>query len=167
MSADGGVMGPLRLVAVVAMAENRVIGRGGQLPWHLPGDLKFFKKLTTGHAVIMGRKTYASIGRPLPDRRNIVISRSLGDAPEGCELIRDPAELTSDAIGLRGLAFVIGGAEIYAAVLPMLDEIIVSHVRGEYPGDTFFPPVEDGFTRAETLLATPEFEAVRYRAKAD
>jgi len=146
-----------RLIAVVAMASNRVIGRDGQLPWHLPEDLKFFKKLTSGGTVIMGRKTYESIGRPLPKRRNIVLSRSLQSAPEGCELARD-----LDDVDLDGDAFVIGGAQIYAALLPRIHEIILSYVFEPYQGDTVLPEFEDDFEQVETLLQTPDFEVRRY-----
>lgn len=148
---------PPRLIAVVAMASNRVIGRDGQLPWHLPGDLKFFKKLTSGGTIIMGRKTYESIGRPLPNRRNIVLSKSLESAPEGCELARD-----IDAIDIDGDAFVIGGAQIYAALLPRIDEIILSYIFEAHAGDTVLPEFEDDFEQVGVLLKTPEFEVRRY-----
>ncbi len=145
------------LIAVVAMASNRVIGRGGELPWHLSEDLKFFKRLTSGGTVAMGRKTYESIGRPLPNRRNVILSRSLGAPPKGCELARSIDDLPAgDGI------FVIGGAEIYAALLPRIDEIVLSYVFEPHEGDTFFPEFEDEFELAETLLETPEFEVRRY-----
>jgi len=149
---------PLRLIAVVAMASNRVIGKDGGLPWHLPEDLKFFKKLTSGGTIVMGRKTYQSIGRPLPKRRNIVLSRSLETAPEGCELAA-----SIDDIPLAGDVFIIGGAQIYAALLDRLDEIILTHVFEAYDGDTFLPEFEASFEQSEILMTTDEFEVRRYR----
>ena len=158
---EGGT-GP-RLIAVVAMASNRVIGRDGALPWHLPEDLKFFKRLTSGGTVVMGRKTYESIGRPLPKRRNIVLSRSLDAAPEGCELAADLGELD-----LSGEVFVIGGAQIYAALMDQLDEIVLTYVFEAHEGDTFLPAFESQFELHEILFETSEFEVRRYlRAPAD
>ena len=151
---------PLRLIAVVAMASNRVIGKDGGLPWHLPEDLKFFKQFTTGGTIVMGRKTYESIGRPLPNRRNIVLSRSLETAPEGCELAADLGDLD-----LSGDVFIIGGAQIYAALLDQLDEIIMTYVFDAYEGDTLLPEFEDGFEMREVLALTPEFEVRRYTRK--
>jgi dihydrofolate reductase len=158
MSGEDGA--PLRLIAVVAMASNRVIGKDGGLPWHLPEDLKFFKQLTTGGTIVMGRKTYESIGRPLPKRRNIVLSRSLKTAPEGCELAADLSDLE-----LNGDVFIIGGAQIYAALLDQIDEIIMTYVFDAYDGDTLLPEFEDGFEMKEVLALTPEFEVRRYTRK--
>ncbi|MCG8409458.1 MAG: dihydrofolate reductase [Phycisphaerales bacterium] len=132
----------MKAVIIVAMTGDRIIGRDGRLPWHLPEDLKFFKRTTTGHAIIMGRKTFDSIGRPLPNRRNVVVTRnrdfgemesldivhSLGEAFELC---RDRGE---------SKAFVIGGAQIYATALPLVHEMIITHVDGkDITGDTYFP----------------------------
>ena len=157
MSQGQGETEPLRLIAVVAMASNRVIGKDGGLPWHLPEDLKFFKKLTSGGTIVMGRKTYESIGRPLPKRRNIVLSRSLKIAPEGCELAAG-----IDDIPLRGDVFIIGGAQIYAALMDRLDEIVLTYVFEAYDGDTLLPDFEDAFKLNAVLLETPEFEVRRY-----
>lgn len=150
------------LHAVVAMAANRVIGREGRLPWHLPEDLRFFKTLTTGHPVVMGRKTYASIGRPLPRRRNIVLSREW-TPPEGSgvEVIRSAGELAS--LGLAGRVFVIGGAEIYRLLLPWCASVIVSKLRADYAGDAWMPEFEADFPHAEKLAAYAEFEVWEYR----
>ena len=156
--------------AIVAMAGNRVIGRDGDLPWRLPEDLKWFKKLTLGHPILMGRKTMESIGRPLPKRRNLVLSRSLDTAPEGFELLRDIAELDTlvdeSANGNTDAAvFVIGGAEIFRLLFPRCDEVYLSHVFEPHEGDTFLPPFEDDFALAEVLATYPEFELRRYRRK--
>lgn len=151
----------MKLIAVVAMASNRVIGRDGQLPWHLPEDLKFFKRLTSGGTIVMGRKTYDSIGRPLPKRRNIVLSRNLEEAPNGCELAS-----SIDDLDLSGDIFIIGGAQIYASLMDQLDEIILSYVFEPHEGDTHFPAFEDQFEPTEVLLSTDQFEVRRYTRKA-
>lgn len=147
-------------IAVVAMAPNRVIGRDGQLPWHLPGDLRFFRKSTMGQAILMGRNTWDSIGRPLPGRRNIVLSRTLEQAPAGVEVIRSPEEI--GALGITTTLCVIGGAEIYKLLLPQCDEILLSLVRENHEGDTWFPPFENDFTLSEILEQHEDFEARRY-----
>lgn len=122
---------------IVAMSENRAIGRGNGLPWHLPDDLKHFKRLTTGHAVIMGRKTYDSMGRPLPDRRNIVVTRRADFQAEGVQVAHD----INQAIALagEGEVFIIGGAEIYRAAMPYVARMYITLVHAEIEGDTFFP----------------------------
>lgn len=152
------------LKAIVAMASNRVIGRDGDLPWQLPEDLKWFKKLTLGHPIVMGRKTMESIGRPLPKRRNIVISRSLGEVPEGFELISSCDEIR-EVCGGAEVVFIIGGAQIYGEMLPECDEVILSYVHHPYEGDTFLPPFEEGFTLDEILYEDEDFEIRRYLAK--
>jgi dihydrofolate reductase len=123
---------------IVAIAANRVIGRGGQLPWHLPDDLKRFKQLTMGHPIIMGRKTYESIGKPLPGRRNIVVTASWS-APPHPEVIlaRSLDEATSQAGA--GVAFIIGGAALYAAAMPRVAVMHVTELHDAVEGDTFFP----------------------------
>ena len=128
------------LSLIVAMSENRVIGRGGQLPWHLSADLRRFKRLTVGHCLLMGRKTYESIGRLLPGRRTIVITRQADFVvPGGC-VARDLPE----AIGLAGSdsqAFVVGGSQIYQQALPMVDTLRVTRVHAQVEGDVLFPEV--------------------------
>jgi len=143
------------------MASNRVIGRGGGLPWHVPDDLKFFKSLTRGHAVVMGRKTFESIGRPLPQRRNIVLSRPPArDRPAwsapGVEIIHWPDDL--DQLGLAGRVFVIGGAEVYRLLLPRCTSVIVSRMQAVPDGDAFMPPFEGDFPRCERLALFETFE---------
>ena len=152
------------LKAVVAMASNRVIGRDGQLPWHLPEDLKLFKRLTLGHPILMGRKTYESIGRPLPKRRNIVLSKTWkATQNDDIEVVREIGEL--DALGLSGDVFLIGGAQIYAALLPCCDEVFLSYVYEAHDGDTRFPEFEDGFELAEVVEKFSAFELRRYVRK--
>ncbi|MBX3743199.1 MAG: dihydrofolate reductase [Akkermansiaceae bacterium] len=151
----------VQLTAVVAMTADRVIGKDGTLPWHLPEDLKFFKRTTSGYPIVMGRKTYESIGRPLPKRRNIVLTRDRGWSAEGVEVIHAPEDLHSLS-GLDGRVFIIGGAEIYRAFTPLLDDWLVSHVGGAYEGDTRLAPFEEEFPVSEIVEAFPEFVVRRW-----
>ena len=151
----------MQLSAIVAMTPDRVIGQGGDLPWHLPEDLKFFKRTTSGHPIVMGRKTYDSIGFPLPKRRNIVLTRDTSWGEEGVEVIHSPDEL-KQLDGIEGKVFVIGGSEIYAAFLPHLDELIVSHVKQAYEGDTRFPEFEDQFANSEVIEEFDDFVVKRW-----
>lgn len=136
---------------IVAIGPGRVIGRENQMPWHLPRDLRFFRRVTTGHAIIMGRRTFESLGkRPLPKRRNIVISRNPQYVAQGCEVVHSLEEgvtLTRDNQRL----FVIGGGQLYAAALPIADEIYLTEIFDEspnlnlfepFPGDIFFPELD-------------------------
>lgn len=124
---------------VAAVAENGVIGRAGGLPWHLPDDLRWFKQLTMGHVVVIGRRTYESVGRPLPGRRWIVLSRDPGFRPTGAETAPD----LGAALGRAGAGetFVAGGATVYQAALPLADRIYLTVVHADVAGDTRFPPV--------------------------
>lgn len=127
-----------RVSLIVAVGPGGVIGHDGELPWRLPADLAHFKRTTLGHPVIMGRKTFDSIGRPLPERRNIVLTRSPDRLPAGVEGAEDPEAalaLCADAAEV----FVIGGAEVYRLFLELADRIVLTEVEGTFPGDTFFP----------------------------
>ena len=146
--------------AIAAMSMNRVIGRGGELPWHLPEDFRWFKQTTTGGVVLMGRKTFASLGRPLPKRTNLVVSR--GAALPGVEMIPDLASFDPSVYAPREV-WVIGGAEIYQQLLPRCRELFLTVVQSEYNGDTYFPSFEPTFTYVETPFRTPDFEVRRYR----
>ncbi len=150
----------MKLKAIAAMASNRVIGKEGKLPWHLPEDFRWFKKLTMGHPIVMGRKTCESIGRPLPGRRNVVVSRQWTTAPEGFELIHS-IEALGD-LELEGDVFVIGGAVLYKELLPECEEFYLSYVFEEYQGDAIFPAFEDQFKLEEVMASYPEFELRRY-----
>lgn len=124
------------LALIVGVARNRGIGLGNQLPWHVPEDLKRFKALTMGHALIMGRKTHESIGRPLPGRRNIVISRAASFP--GCERassLDEALQLVAD----DALPFVIGGAQLYAEALPRVTHLFLTELDRDVEADTFFP----------------------------
>jgi len=132
------------LSLVVAAARNNVIGKGNALPWSLPADLKHFREVTSGHAVIMGRKTFESIGRPLPNRRNIVITRQPGYAPEGVEAAGslEAAVALAMADSPEREAFVIGGGEIFRQALPIADRIYLTRVEADVEGDAFFPDLD-------------------------
>lgn len=132
----------MKLSLIVAMSENRVIGRDGDLPWHLSADLKRFKRLTMNHHIIMGRKTYESIGRPLPGRTSIVLSRRdelhyadvrvVNTLAEACDVAADDDE-----------AFIIGGAQIYELAFPQVQRLYLTQVHAKVGGETFFPVIVD------------------------
>jgi dihydrofolate reductase len=125
---------------IAAVADNGVIGREGGLPWHLPDDLRWFKRLTTNHAVIVGRRTWASLGRALPHRRWIVLTRDPSFRPAGVETAPDlPAALAAAG---TGEVFVAGGAAVYRAALPVADRLYLTAVHADVAGDTIFPPVD-------------------------
>ena len=150
-----------QLKAIAAMARNRVIGRGGKIPWHIADDFRWFKRATTGQTVLMGRKTFESLGRPLPNRRNLVVTR--GPEIEGVEVIRDLAAFDPARYATPGTdVFVIGGAEIYAQLLPRCDELLLTLLPDDVEGDAYFPAFEGHFFFRETVLVHPEFEVRRY-----
>lgn len=126
------------LTLIVAVAENNVIGCKNRLIWHISEDLKRFKTLTLGHPVIMGRKTYESIGKPLPGRLNIIVSGQQGYSAEGCTVVHSLQEAI-DAAKFNDQLFVIGGESIYRQALPLCDSIQLTRVHKAYEGDTFFP----------------------------
>lgn len=151
-----------KIYHVVAMARNRVIGQGNKLPWHFPEDLKQFKKTTLGSTVIMGRKTYESIGRPLPGRENFVISRTLGQV-QGIHVFRS----VGNAIGAVTTenAFIIGGAEIYRSTIQSVDGIYLTRIDQDYDGDAFYPEIPDDFEEIEIQALrekAPKIEVVFY-----
>jgi dihydrofolate reductase len=148
------------LSAIVAMSANRVIGRDGTLPWHYPEDLKFFKQTTLGHPILMGRATFESIGKPLPGRQNIVLSSTLPDTP-GITLIRHLADLPAACPDAQKI-FVIGGARLFADLLPLCSELFLTYIDQTVEGDVFLPPFEDHFTLAEVLHHSPPLEFRRY-----
>jgi len=127
---------------IAAMDEDRVIGRGNKLPWHLPVDLKRFRMLTLGHPVIMGRKTYESIGRPLDGRKNIVITRQAGYRAEGCFVVHD-LRAAFEACGDAGEAFVLGGETLFRDVLPLADKVYLTVVQTRVEGDVRFPAIPE------------------------
>lgn len=137
----------MKLALIVAVAQNRVIGRDNKLPWYLPNDLKYFKQTTLGKPVIMGRKTYESIGKPLPGRTNIVITRQAGYQPEGVKVVgtvEDAIKVAESVCLIDGQeeAMVMGGAEIYGLTLPHCERLYLTEVHAEVDGDAWFPEYE-------------------------
>jgi dihydrofolate reductase len=136
-----------RISLIAAVARNGVIGAGNALPWRLPEDLRRFKALTLGHPVIMGRKTYESIGRPLPGRRNIVVTRNAGFSADGCETAASIEAAIDACAGTTDEIFIIGGAQIYAAALPRAERLHLTEVRADFAGDAHFPAFDRGHWR--------------------
>ena len=132
----------MKISLIVAMASNRVIGLNNKMPWHLSADLKKFKKITMGSPVLMGRKTYESIGKPLPGRTNIVISRNLEYRQDGCLVVNDLNTALKKGCENAGEIFVIGGSDLYAAILPIANAIYLTIINREFEGDTFFPDID-------------------------
>ena len=148
--------------AIAAMSENRVIGHGNRIPWHLPEDFRFFKSTTMGHVLVMGRKTFESIGRPLPGRETIVLSRT-GFSHPGARTITGLEEATPLVSGRK--VFICGGAEIYRQTLPLCSDLYLTHVKRTVEGDAFFPPFEHLFEPVATLQDNPDFRIVHYRRR--
>ena len=132
----------MTITLVAAVATNGVIGRGGGLPWRLPEDMRHFKTLTVGHVLVMGRRTYDSIGRPLPGRTTIVVTRDPAWASEGVRTAPTVEQALSDARSLNDEVFVVGGAQVYQAALPYADRMVITHIDAEPEGDTWFPAVD-------------------------
>ena len=139
---------------VVALAENNVIGDNNQLIWHLPADLQFFKKITMGKPIVMGRKTFLSIGKPLPGRRNIVITRDKNFSISGLEIFHSVEEVLV-SFDAQQEVMIIGGAEIYRQFLPFVSRLYITRVHEKFSGDTFFPQ----FDYSEWKLISSEFHA--------
>lgn len=148
--------------AIAAMSLNRVIGQGSRIPWHLPEDFKWFKQMTTGQVVVMGRKTFESIGRPLPNRETIILSRSVFQYP-GVRTVASLTEVASEQEQRE--VFICGGAQIYAQALPLCSDLFLTLVKREVAGDVFFPPFEAEFELKEKLRETPEFDILHYVRK--
>jgi dihydrofolate reductase len=123
---------------IAAVAENRIIGRGDELPWRLPADMRHFKELTTGHTVIMGRRTFETLRQPLPNRRNVVVTRDREYRRTGAEIVHSIEGALSNARGDEEV-FVAGGGEIYELALPHADRLYLTIVHAEFEGDTVFP----------------------------
>jgi len=141
------------IVLVAAMGKNRVIGVDGGMPWHLPADLKHFKAVTLGHPVVMGRRTFESIGRALPGRRNVLLSRSLASAPAGCEV----AGSLNEALAMLepGPVMVIGGGELYRSALPLANRMELTFIDSAPEGDTHFPAWPHAAWRLSAMTRRP------------
>jgi dihydrofolate reductase len=149
--------------AIAAMSLNRVIGAGNRIPWHLPEDFKWFKQMTTGHVIVMGRKTFESIGKPLPNRTTIVLTRSAAPIP-GVRTISDLSQLDPADPALAGREiFICGGAQLYQQALPLCSDLYLTLVQRVVEGDILFPPFEEQFELVEEVLTRPEFKILHYR----
>lgn len=148
---------------VVAVAENNVIGKDNKLPWHFSSDLKFFKNLTTGHTIVMGRKTFDSIGKPLPNRENIVISRVAQAPVAGVTFVTGIGEALKKA--QKGDTFIIGGASIYRETREQIDGVYLTRIYATFAGDAFYPGLPEGFREVSRtpLQENPKIEVVLYR----
>lgn len=148
--------------AIAAMSLNRVIGRGREIPWHLPEDFQWFKRTTYGHILAMGRRTFEAIGRPLPGRTTYVLSRS-GFSFPGVEVIGELNELPPPGDGQE--VFICGGAQIYEQAFPHCSDLFLTRVKREVAGDVFFPFFEEQFGLERVLRETPEFSIEHYRRR--
>ena len=145
--------------AIAAMSENRVIGRGNEIPWHIPEDFKWFKETTMEHVLGMGRRTFESIGKVLPGRETIVLTRGEFSHPD-VTVIRSLDEVAPKLEG--GTAFIVGGAQIYEQALPRCSDLFLTLVKREVEGDVFFPEFENYFKKVEVLHEEEEFRIVHY-----
>jgi len=151
----------MRRSLVVAMARNRVIGRDNALPWHLPADLAHFKRVTMGHPIVMGRRTFESIGKALPGRMNIVLSRDPSFEAPGCSVVRSLDEAWK-AAGDAAEVCIIGGSSLFAEALPIADVIHLTEVEADVPGDTYFPPFDHGEWQQTEVARHPADERHAY-----
>src|SRR5580765_2946092 len=149
-----------RFKAIAAMSQNRVIGNRLKIPWHLSEDFNWFKKMTTGQIVVMGRKTFESIGKPLPNRLTIVLTRTRRSIP-GVQTVTDLNEIDLDHT--TRTVFICGGAQVYEQALPLCSDLYLTLVKRVVDGDTFFPRFEDRFEIQEELLDCPDFKITHYR----
>ncbi len=150
--------------AIVAMTQDRIIGQAGKMPWHLPEDFRWFREATMGGALLMGRKTFEAIGRPLSGRLNLVVTRGPAIETAGVITITDLAAFHETDFAPRDV-WVAGGAEIYTQMLPLCTELYVSQVEGTYAGDTYFPIFEDRFEFVEVVRQGRGFEVRKFRPK--
>lgn len=151
---------------IAAMAENRVIGRGNEMPWDIPSELRQFKELTMGHPVIMGRKTFESIGHPLPGRKNIIISGQREYASEGCIIVRDLQAAIAAGEGASEV-FICGGESVFRETMPLADRIYLTIIDEIFDGDTFFPEIPDDFVEVQrqSFEDIIPYAMVRYERK--
>lgn len=161
MNPDREDGGRTRLTLIAAMSPEGVIGKGNRLPWRLPADLAHFRRLTIGHAVIMGRRCHESIGRPLPGRRNIVLSRNPGYRAPGCEVAPSLERALAMTRG-DSEVFIIGGAELYAQTIGRADRLCLTRVAGHFDGDAHFPPIPWGRWRETGRVDHPPDEQNPY-----
>ncbi|MDF2606448.1 MAG: Dihydrofolate reductase [Bacillales bacterium] len=125
---------------IVAMDENGLIGKNNELPWYLPNDLKYFKRITTGNTILMGRKTFESIGKPLPNRKNVILTRNKKYSSDNITVINTVEEI--DKLENNGDLYIIGGAEIFEALIDITDKLYITKIYSTFDGDVFFPEIE-------------------------
>ncbi len=152
-----------KISIAVAIGENYAIGKNNQLLWHMPADLKFFKQTTSGHTVIMGRKTFDSVGKPLPNRRNVVITRDTELKIEGAEVVNSLDEALAITKTEEKPVFIVGGAEIYRQALPKTDKLYLTTIHNHFDADTFFP----SFNRNEWKVISSESHKADEKNKYD
>jgi dihydrofolate reductase len=151
---------PKHFKAIAAMSLNRVIGKENKLPWHIPDELKWFKKMTTGNVIIMGRKTWESIGKPLPNRETIVLSGSPLQL-SGVKTVKSLEGLPPESDSRD--YFIVGGARLFTEMLRRCSDLYLTVVKREVEGDVFFPKFEENFRLIETIQETPEYSILHYR----
>lgn len=152
----------MRVSIIAALSENRAIGKNQKLLWHIPEDLQHFKKITDGHPIIMGRKTYESIGKPLPNRTNIIVTRYADYVVPECMVYNSLKEAIASAKGIdTEEIFIIGGADIFEQTLPIADRLYLTIVEGKYEGDAFFPDYSQ-FTK---VISEEKKESGKYKFK--
>ncbi|RDI70239.1 dihydrofolate reductase [Halopelagius longus] len=174
--AEGSDAGEIEYVLVAAVARNGVIGRDGEMPWYLPEDMKQFKRTTTGHPVVLGRKTYENVvealGEPFPGRTSVVLSTRDLDLPEGAVLANSVAEATARAeaaaaeMGVE-TAYVVGGATVYEAFLPRADRMVLTELHDDYEGETTFPEFDESAWEEVERDGREAFDFVTYERAAD
>lgn len=151
----------MRIAMIAAMANNRVIGKDNQMPWHLPEDLRHFKAMTLSKPVVMGRKTFESIGRPLPGRHNIVISRNTDFCPEGVTCVTNYEDAIAAAEPCDEVV-IIGGGQLYAQILPKTDVLYLTMIELDTDGDTFFPDWDDGSWDLQSSVNATSDQGLQY-----
>jgi dihydrofolate reductase len=151
----------MKISLIAAMAKNRVIGLNGKMPWHLPADLKRFRKITMGSPVIMGRRTFEAIGKPLPGRTNIVLTRNPKFKPPECQVF-SKLDQALEFCQNNAELFVIGGADLYQALLPGANYLYLTEIDKEFDGDTFFPVFESAYWREEERQTVSDDQAVDF-----
>ncbi len=140
---------------IAAMAENRVIGRGNEMPWEIPSELRRFKEITMGHPVIMGRKTFESIGRPLPGRKNVIITRQMDYSAADSVIVPDLAAALAACEGSKEV-FICGGDTVYREAMPIADKIYLTIIDEEFDGDSFFPEIPEDFIEVRRMTVTED-----------
>lgn len=153
------------LILIVAMDRDNVIGLNNKLPWHIPADLKFFKQVTTGHTVVMGRKTYDGIGKPLPMRTNIVLTRDRNYVLDGCIVCHYIDDVLQHHIDSDCNTFIIGGSDIFNLFMPYANKMYITHIDESFKGDTYFPSIDLGQWKPKQIAHIPINKESHYELK--